>query len=80
VQLGCVLDEERIRHEGECGIGAPQPGKTALLRRIVDGRQTSRRPVGDRHCRLGELIEERLRWSRASKGELAACLSVSPTC
>ena len=61
MQLSRVLHKEWIRHECEHGIGAAEFREAALLRRIVDGRKTSRRPAGDCHCGVCELIYERLR-------------------
>ena len=55
MQLRGVLDVERIRHEGEHRIGAAEFREAALLGRIVDGRQTSRRPAGARPRRRSRI-------------------------
>jgi hypothetical protein len=56
MQLSCVLDKERIRHEGERRISAAEFRDAAFLGWIVDGCKTSRRPAGGSHEGARELV------------------------
>src|SRR5690349_9069968 len=60
MQLCPMFDVKRIRHKGQYRVALIELGQATLFGRIVDGRQTSRRPPGSRDSRRGELVHKRL--------------------
>jgi hypothetical protein len=66
VQFGPMLNVKGVRNERERRIGSAKFGDPTLFRRIVDGRQTSRRPAGARGRGGGKLLDKRLRVPRCA--------------
>ena len=56
-----MLDEERIRHESQHGIGAAELRDPALLGRVIDRGETARLAIRRRPPRRrGKFVDERL--------------------
>ena len=71
MQARAVLDEERIGHESQHGIGAAEFGQTALLGRVIDRCETSCRPSRGGRGRRREFVDERL--GVACRARIAWC-------